>query len=379
MELTLIQNNLKNEYLNEIEQTAKTKNVAVGVCKNNKINEIVNDLNEHYTQNKRTFETYLNIYKRLVNSDKSIKKSEINLLLHKAKTKACYDLYRTSLKFGLINEIKELQKKSDYARKNKKTNEMIELTNQAFDLAIILKDNFDLNKEKIIFESTNSKRKTLKKMPDLTNILKNMNENCIEKYKDILIVYDLFGLRPAEFKKGVSLKLTKDENGENVIEATIKGAKIGKFTGQDTRICTTTIDKNNELHNEFLKNVIRQQLRNDGVYEIKQDEKTCKSLSKFFYRKYGTNVSLYSFRHKVASDLKQAKTDEDTIAAFLGHRVDKSQVYYGNYQKGSGGNRKFEATATNKIKHTKNYDFNFNNTINNNIVKKYRKNITILY
>ena len=120
MELTLIQNNLKNEYLNEIEQTAKTKNVAVGVCKNNKINEIVNDLNEHYTQNKRTFETYLNIYNRLINANKSIKKSEINLLLHKAKTKSCYDLYRTSIKFGLINEIKELQKKSDYARKPKK-------------------------------------------------------------------------------------------------------------------------------------------------------------------------------------------------------------------------------------------------------------------
>ena len=275
-------------------------------------------------------------------------------------------------------KLKSFKKNQITLENQKNTNEMIGLTNQAFDLAIILKDNFDLNKEKIIFERTNSKRKTLNKMPDLSNILKNMNENCIEKYKDILIVYDLFGLRPAEFKKGVKLRLIKDENGESVIEATIKGAKIGKYTGQDTRICTTTINKNNELHNEFLKNVIRQQLRNDGVYEIKQDEKTCKSLSKFFYRKYGSDVSLYSFRHKVASDLKQAKTDEDTIAAFLGHRVDKSQLYYGNYQKGCG-NRKFEATAINKIKHTKNYDFNFNNTNNNNIVKKYRKNITILY
>lgn len=379
MELTLIQNNLKSEYLDEIEQTAKSKNLAVGICKNNKINEIVNDLNEHITNNKNTYKTYLNVYSRLINANKQVKKSEINLLLHKAKTKPTYDLYRTSIKYGLINEIKELQKKSDYARKQKNTNEMIELTNQAFDLAIILKDNFELNKERIIYEKVNSKRKTLDKMPKLEDILKNMDENCVKKYKDILIVYDLFGLRPAEFRKGVSLKLTNDLNGESVIQATIKGAKIGKFSGQDTRICTTTIDRNSELYNEFFKNVIRHQLKNDGVYEIKQDEKTYKSLSKFFYRKYGTDVSLYSFRHKVASDLKRSKTDEDTIAAYLGHRVDKSQTYYGNYQKGSSGNRKFEATATNKIKHTKNYDFNFNNTNNNNIVKKYRKNITILY
>ncbi|OCG11953.1 hypothetical protein A9G24_02000 [Gilliamella sp. App6-5] len=379
MKLTLLQNKLKNEYLSEIEQQAKLENIAIGACKNKKINEILNELNEHYTSNKATYETYLKVYNRLINNNKNVEKSEINLLLHKAKTRATYDLYRTSLKFGLINEIKELQKKSDYARKNKKTNEMIELTNKAFDLAIVLKDNFELNKESIIFERVNSKRKTLNKMPKLKNILKNMDKVCVKKYKDILMVYDLFGLRPAEFKKGVSLKLKQDENGENVIEATISGAKIGKHSGQDVRICTTTLEKDNELHQEFYKNVFRQQLRNGGVYKIEQNEKTYKSLSKFFYRKYGTAVSLYSFRHKVASDLKRSKTDEDTIAAFLGHRVDKSQTYYGNYQKGGSGGRKFEATATHKIKHTKNYNFDFNYNNSNSAINKYRKNITILY
>lgn len=38
-----------------------------------------------------------------------------------------------------------------------------------------------------------------------------MNEN----------VNDLFDSRPAEFRKGISLKLTKDLNEENVIQATI--------------------------------------------------------------------------------------------------------------------------------------------------------------
>lgn len=119
MKLTTQQKDLLKFYELKAEALASDTKKPLGLCKNYYINEILNELNLNTTKNKKTQEQYLKIYERLIKNNKNIEKNEVNLLLHKAKTKSTYDLYRTSIKFCLISEIKELQKKSDEQRKKK--------------------------------------------------------------------------------------------------------------------------------------------------------------------------------------------------------------------------------------------------------------------
>ena len=356
MKLTTQQKNLLEFYEIKAEALALDTKKPLGLCKNYYINEILKELDLNTTKNKKTHEQYLKTYNRLLKQNENIKKNEVNLLLHKAKTKSTYDLYRSSIKFGLISEIKELQKKSDGARKQVNTDLMKKLTDDTFELAVTFKEQFDINIQKPDLKKNNSKKKTLKKLENIENIINGLNEKQQSKYTDQLLVYSLFGIRPAEFRQSIELKAFFE--GRNYfIEAKIKGAKVNNQSGQELRTCKVSIDFDNNLYKQFFKKILKCNFSSKN-YEITQNRKDYDSLSKIFYRKYKSDVSLYSFRHKVASDLKKAKVDDDTIAKFLGHRTDKSQVSYGSHQQGSS-NKSFSATATHKIKHTKNRDFTY--------------------
>lgn len=366
MKLTTQQKDLLKFYELKAEAIALNSKKPIGLCKNYYTNEILKELNLNTTKNEKTHKQYLKTYERLLRHNENIEQNEVNLLLHKAKTKATYDLYRTSIKFGLISEIKELQKKSDDARKQKNTDLMKKFTDEAFELAVTFKEQFDINIQKPDFKKNNSKKKTLKKLENIENIINGLNKKQQSKYTDQLLVYSLFGIRPAEFRQGIELKAFFE--GRNYfIEAKIKGAKVNNQSGQELRTCKVSIDFDNNLYKQFFKKILKCNFSNKN-YEITQNRKDYDSLSKIFYRKYKSNVSLYSFRHKVASDLKKAKVDDDTIAKFLGHRTDKSQVSYGSHQQGSS-NKSFSATATHEIKHTKNRDFTYiynkNKVLNN--------------
>lgn len=356
MNLTTQQKDLLKFYELKAEAIALNSKKPIGLCKNYYTNEILKELNLNTTKNEKTHKQYLKIYERLIKNNKNIEKNEVNLLLHKATTKSCYDLYRTSIKFGLINEIKELQKKSDEARKQNNYELMKKLTDDAFKLAVVFKEQFYINIQKPNFKKNNSKKKTLKKLENIENIINGLTEKQQAKYSEQLLVYSLFGLRPSEFRQGIELKSTF-ENNNYFIEATIKGAKVNKQAGQELRTCKVSIDFNNNLYKQFFKKILKRNFSNEN-YVITQSKQDYNSLSQIFFRKYKSDVSLYSFRHKVASDLKKSKIDDDTIAKFLGHRTDKSQASYGNYQHGSG-NKNFSASATHEIKHTKNKDFTY--------------------
>lgn len=357
MKLTTQQKELLKFYELKAEALASDTKKPIGLCKNHYINEILEELNLNTTKNKKTYEQYLKTYKRLLKHNKNIEKNEVNLLLHKATTKSTYDLYRTSVKFGLISEIKELQKKSDDARKQKNTDLMKKFTDEAFELAVTFKEQFEINIQKPDLTKNKSKRKTLRKLKNIEDIIDDLTEKQQAKYTEQLLVYSLFGIRPAEFKQGIELRVIS-ENKTYFIEATIKGAKVNERAGQETRICKVSIDLNNNLYKQFFKKILKCNFSNKN-YLITQSKQDYNSLSKIFFRKYKSGVSLYSFRHKVASDLKKSKIDDDTIAKFLGHRTDKSQVSYGNYQQSSNSNKSFSATATHEIKHTKNRDFTY--------------------
>lgn len=367
MKLTAQQKELFEFYELKAQALALDSKKPIGLCKNHYINEILEELNLNTTKNKKTYEQYLKTYKRLLKHNENIEKNEVNLLLHKAKTKATYDLYRTSIKFCLINEVKELQKKSDEARKQNNHDLMKKLTDDAFKLAVVFKEQFDINIQKPILNKNNSKRKTLKKLKNIEDIINDLSEKQQAKYTEQLLVYSLFGLRPAEFKKGIELKAVY-ENDNYFIEAKIFGAKVNKNAGQEERTCKTNIDFNNTLYKQFFLKILKQNV-GGKKFEIVQSQQDYKALTQTLNRKYGKDVSLYSFRHKVASDLKKMGINDDTVASFLGHRTDKSQASYGNYQQSSNGNKSFFATATHKIKHTKNKDFTYiynkNKALNN--------------
>lgn len=372
MKLTTQQKELFEFYELKAEALALDSKKPIGLCKNHFINLILSELNLNTTKNPKTYEQYLKTYERLLKQNENIEKNEVNLLLHKATTKSNYDLYRTSIKFGLIREIKDLQRRSDEARKQKNVEEMTKLTNEAFKLAVVFKEQFDINIQKPLLNKNNSKRKTLRKLKSIEDIINGLSEKQQKKFTDQLLVYSLFGLRPAELKKGIELKAVY-ENDNYFIEAKIWGAKVNKNAGQEERTCKTNIDFNNTLYKQFFLKILKQNV-SGKKFEIVQSQRDYKALTQTLNRKYSNDVSLYSFRHKLASDLKKSKIDDDTIAKFLGHRTDKSQTNYGTHQQGAI-KKIIEATATNQIKHTKNRDFTYiynkNNRLDNKQLRPY--------
>ncbi|MGM0532095.1 MAG: site-specific integrase [Bacteroidota bacterium] len=61
-------------------------------------------------------------------------------------------------------------------------------------------------------------------------------------------------------------------------------------------------------------------------------------------------VSPYSFRHQVASDLKKEGHDQEKIAAFLGHRTVRMQQNYGFRGQGKGSTGIVKVDASHDIK-----------------------------
>jgi integrase len=176
------------------------------------------------------------------------------------------------------------------------------------------------------------------------------------KYADILALLWATGCRPAELEKGISFGKYADGWG-----FTIQGCKINeeKKRGQEKRVFK--LDVVDEQLKARLEALYKRLYKNDqkpAVFQL-SEETTINGLAKYTRRlsqklwpRRKEHVSPYSFRHALATDLKNATgLSRSTVAQVLGHRSEASQDAYGR----KGGKSKSpvsvkSAKATKEIK-----------------------------
>ena len=96
-------------------------------------------------------------------------------------------------------------------------------------------------------------------------------------------------------------------------------------------------------------------MKQNNKLEYKCSKQEYDSLRQYLYINH-PGFSLYTLRHRAASELKKDGFSEEMIAAFLGHRVTRSLENYGYAKSGKGGPKIAGVEHTNAIKsNTKRY------------------------
>ena len=277
-----------------------------------------------------------NQYRDLV-SAKLNKNPDSDLVSHllECGTRNSFDKTRSAFRFCIAEEIMSLTKESDIARKNKDYATMKQKTIEAYGKYFLFEREF-LSDNRVIWNDISynkkesaSKKKTMKNADSIKDVFSRLkkNQSTYDRYAMFLSICSVTGCRPAEVIKGIEIHKHNDE-----ISFKIYGAKVGENKGQSERKLHLDLTKygSNEQMNYILS-----QLNNDKVF-YKPEAKLYNSLRQYLYIQH-RDFSLYTLRHRVASDLKAMDVDEFTIAAFLGHRVTQSQEFYGYARSGKGG------------------------------------------
>jgi integrase len=178
----------------------------------------------------------------------------------------------------------------------------------------------------------NTKRRSLVGLPN--NWREQMCSLVRDKYPDALStlqVLSITGARPTELAHGVDIVL----NG-GFAYFKIYGAKKGQWAhgndaGHDSRLITFD-DALPALANFSFEAGMNTITKTRLDYVIR-----AASAALWPKRKGQKVLSAYSFRHAIAADLKASGLSPYDIAAFLGHRSEDSQLFYGSRAAGTAG------------------------------------------
>lgn len=189
-----------------------------------------------------------------------------------------------------------------------------------------------------------SKKKDLKGLPN------DWREKILErmpKYKKQILTLAITGCRPSEIVKGVKWSILQGENGdEDKLTAEIQGAKIGKFSGQEYRKATFLLNDHNRFIATLYEILLRQPNEEMTVTTASAINLTSaiRSAGKRVFPKFNKTITSYSFRHQIASNIKQSANssgEADSIlvklSGLLGHANDQTKRYYGNEKQGTTG------------------------------------------
>lgn len=166
-----------------------------------------------------------------------------------------------------------------------------------------------------------------------------------ERHAERVAVLALFGVRPAELKRGIELSLAADpQSGRPFLAARVKGVKVNAERGQAWRTLVVPVD--NTAANG-LAAVVRER---GGKAMVSMTDADHRSLNRALKP---SGLSIYSFRHAVASELKREAIRKPETAAgaatFMGHTSTRSLMSYGRAAHARGG-RRFGARAERAVR-----------------------------
>lgn len=175
------------------------------------------------------------------------------------------------------------------------------------------------------------------KRVDLWKLPGNWRETIIArmpKYALEAAVCALCGCRPVELERdGVAVSM---KNGQ--LKLRILGAKLGLHSGQEWRELVWDMPTTNPL----AMLVGRMALENSGEVLVKTPSAKAfsgamRSAGRRAFPDFSHEITPYSMRHQVASDLKAAELPGGKISQALGHRASDTKGSYGEWGGGSGG------------------------------------------
>jgi integrase len=194
------------------------------------------------------------------------------------------------------------------------------------------------------------------KRRDISGLPKDWRERLLDrmsgsKHYIPALVACVSGCRPAELRKGVSLRI---EGGMLRIE--IAGAKVGPGKGQPQRVLEYGLPSPLALVSDLAMLV---ELAG-GELEVAIDSPKAFS-SAIAYHGHRTfprsarRITPYCFRHQFASDAKRCFGDGDEVSVALGHRADRTRSSYGQAQMGrsGGGLAPSSIEATHEVRHVR--------------------------
>lgn len=316
--------------LERILSEAEEQHIQPGALMDKKIREGLSGINLNVKQ--ETAEQYRVLFNAKLNKNPGV---DLVSSLLECGTRNSFDKTRSAFRFCITEEIIKLTKESDTARKSKNYDLMKQKTIEAYEKYFLFEKEF-LSDNRVVWNDISynkkqsaSKKKTMKNADSIDDIFSRLkgNQSTYDRYAMFLSICSVTGCRPSEVLKGIEINKGKGE-----ISFKIAGAKVGENRGQSERKIHLDLTKysNNEQMNYILS-----QLKSDNLF-YKADKKLYNSLRQYLYIQH-RDFSLYTLRHRVASDLKAVGVDDFTIAAFLGHRVTQSQEFYGYARSGSGG------------------------------------------
>lgn len=249
-----------------------------------------------------------------------------------------------------VQELIDLRKKSEKARRAGDEMGAKALTYEAWERAVILDQMFlqpdsprwadkaqDLKAEGI--KPTRKSKRFGPKAPTPESLLFSLSKvrGAQARHDVRATTLALFGMRPEELRKGVELRVIKGH-----LVANIRGAKVGQNRGQERRSCALPIVMNSPVDGAAIKWLATVVEENGGRLKVETTDADIQSLNNAL-AKISPGLSCYSFRHKVGSNLKASVRDEELkpeeASAFLGHRTTKSLSYYGRATAGRSGKK----------------------------------------
>lgn len=286
--------------------------------------------------------------------------------LGKATTRGHYDLLRTASRFCMETDVGALRRSAERARRAGHIDQAQRLTVEAWKLAIELDVQFlqpgaptwkdkaaALRKagQPIV---SRSKRDTIPPAPSLAMLAliadgpdgaKHHGTKLAERHAERLALLALFGLRPAELKRGVRVWTQADpKTGGAFLAAEVEGAKVNAQRGQRTRTLVVPVD------NAAAQGLASAARERGGAFVVTTTDADHRSLNRGLK---ACGLSCYSFRHAVGSELKRQAIGKPETAAsaatFMGHASTRSLMSYGRAAHARGG-RRFGARAERAVR-----------------------------
>jgi len=288
--------------------------------------------------------------------------SDINKILpaiRDTKSKSTYHRRKAAIKYVLMQVLEKQIRLQDKAQRGQHPEDFhrhIEIISGTLKML----DTISKSTDSCPLESI---RRRKSKRQDLHKLPPNWRDQLADeaehgKYIIPYLVSAISGCRPGELEKGV--KVTFSES-ELLIRIDSK-IKVTVDKGQPRReIRYSLTDHNHHLVRRLINTLQAEYQTAQGREVVSIEKQTnfraamCAMGKKLWPN--GPRVTPYCLRHAFGSDLKRAvNLSSDDISAAMGHRVNKTVSYYGQFQIGKSGNLGLQPTkieAARSITHTR--------------------------
>lgn len=296
-------------------------------------NQVTNSLSE------QTIKGYESEAKRLLaKSESDIDK--ILPAIRDTTSKSTYHRRKAAIKYVLMQVLERQIRLQDKAQRGQHTEDFhrhIEVINGTLKMLNAIAESTDAcppGKTK----RRRSKRQDLHKLPsNWRDLMADETEH--GKYHIPYLVSAISGCRPGELEKGVKVTFS----GAALLIRIDSGIKVTENKGQPWREIQYSLhDHNHPLVRRLVESLKShyQAASGDAVIAIEKQTNFRSAMvaaGKKLWPK-GPRVTPYCLRHAFGSDLKRSRhITQDEISAAMGHCVNKTASYYGQFQIGKSG------------------------------------------